>query len=45
MLFKEIIAVYIENCMKPIHTLRGENAELKKTKAGFIYNCHLALKY
>jgi hypothetical protein len=33
-LFKEIIAVYSENHMKPINTLCGQNAELLIVKAG-----------
>jgi hypothetical protein len=44
MLFKEIIAVYSENHMKPINTLCGKNAELLIVKEGGTYSYHYALK-
>jgi hypothetical protein len=33
MLFREIIAVYIENHMKPINTLSKKNSDLQIVKA------------
>jgi hypothetical protein len=39
-LFKEIIAVYIENHMKPIHTIYS----ITNFKAGGTYSYHWALK-
>jgi hypothetical protein len=30
MLFKEVIAIYTENDLKPTNTLRGQNAEVLK---------------
>jgi hypothetical protein len=33
-MFKEMIAVYIENPMKPINTLCGQNTELLIIEAG-----------
>jgi hypothetical protein len=38
MLFKEIIALYSENHMKPVSTLCGQNAELLIVKAGSTYS-------
>jgi hypothetical protein len=38
MLFKEIIVVCSEDYMKPINTLRGQNAELLNVKAGRVKN-------
>jgi hypothetical protein len=43
MLFKEIIAVYIENHMKPINTL-AKNAELLIVKGDAAYGYHWTLK-
>jgi hypothetical protein len=43
MLFKEIIAAYSENHMKPINTLCGQNADLI-VEAGGTYSYHWALK-
>jgi hypothetical protein len=40
MLFKEIIAVYAENHMKPIL----QNKELLTVEAGGAHGCHWALK-
>jgi hypothetical protein len=40
MLFKEIIAVYSENHVKPINTLCEQNSELLIVKAGGTYNYH-----
>jgi hypothetical protein len=40
MLFREKIAVYSENHMKPINTLCGQNAELQIVKAGGSYRYH-----
>jgi hypothetical protein len=40
MLFKEVIAVYGENHMKPINTLCGQKAELLFVKAGGTYSYH-----
>jgi hypothetical protein len=37
MLFEEIIVVYSENHMKPIHTLCGQNEELSIVKEGGTY--------
>jgi hypothetical protein len=45
MLFREIIAVYSENHMKPINTLCGQNEELLVVKAGGAYNYHWFLKH
>jgi hypothetical protein len=39
-LFKEIIAVYSENHMKPIDTLCGQNTELLIVKVGGTYGYH-----
>jgi hypothetical protein len=47
-LFKEIIAVYSENHMKPINTLCGQKAELLNDNAvgAYSYRCALEdLKY
>jgi hypothetical protein len=44
MLFRETIAVYCENHMKHINTLRGQNAEFWYVKTGGIYSNHSALK-
>jgi hypothetical protein len=44
MLFREIIAVYSENHMKPINTLCGKNAELLTVKAGGAYSYRWALQ-
>jgi hypothetical protein len=38
MLLKEIIAVYSQDHMKPIHLLRGRNAELLTVKTYSTYN-------
>jgi hypothetical protein len=38
MLFREIIAVYSENGMKPINTLCGQNAELLNVKVDGAYH-------
>jgi hypothetical protein len=38
--FKEIIAVYYENHMKPINTLCGQNTELLNVKAGGTCRLH-----
>jgi hypothetical protein len=43
-LFKEIIAVYSENHMKPIHIFCMQNAELLIIKAGSTYISHWAFK-
>jgi hypothetical protein len=43
-LFKEIIAVYFENNIKPTNTFREQNAELPITKAGGTYSYHCAFK-
>jgi hypothetical protein len=40
-----IIAVYSENNMKQINTLRGENAKLLIVKADGTYNYQEALKF
>jgi hypothetical protein len=43
MLFREIIAVYCENRMKPImHS--GQNAELLNVETGDTYSNHCTLK-
>jgi hypothetical protein len=44
MLFKEIIAVYSGNNMKPTNTHCGQNAKLMIIKAGGTYGYHQALK-
>jgi hypothetical protein len=44
MLFREVIAVYFENRMKPTNTLCGENAELVIVKAGGTYISQQTLK-
>jgi hypothetical protein len=44
MLFKEIIAVYSENHMKPINTLCGQNAELLIVKECGTYSYYEASK-
>jgi hypothetical protein len=44
MLFREIIAVYFENNMKPTNTLFGQNIQLLNNKEVGEYNYHLALK-
>jgi hypothetical protein len=44
MLFREIIAVYSENHMKPINTLCGQNAEILIIKAGGTYSYHWGFK-
>jgi hypothetical protein len=44
MLFNKIIAVYLENHMKPINMLCGGNTELLIIKAGGTYCYHRALK-
>jgi hypothetical protein len=36
MLFKEIIALYSENYMKPVNTLGGKNAESFIVQVGYI---------
>jgi hypothetical protein len=43
LLFKEIIAVYCENHMKPINTLCIQNEELLIVKSGCLYSYHYAL--
>jgi hypothetical protein len=37
MLFKEITAVYLEKCMKPMDTLFEQNTELVNVKACGVY--------
>jgi hypothetical protein len=44
MLFKEIIAVYSENYIKPINIICGQNAELQIVEASGTYSYHWALK-
>jgi hypothetical protein len=44
MLFKEIIAIYSENHMKCINTIRMQNAELIFIEMGGTYSFHGALK-
>jgi hypothetical protein len=44
MLFGIIIAVYSDNHIKPINTLRGKSTELMNIKAGGAYSYHWALK-
>jgi hypothetical protein len=44
MLFKEILAVYTRNHMKPTNTLCGQNEELLIVKAGGTCSFHQALK-
>jgi hypothetical protein len=44
MLFREIIAVYSADHMKPINTLCGENEELLNVKECGTYSYHWALK-
>jgi hypothetical protein len=44
MLFKEIIAVYSENHMKPINALCVQNAELFIVEVDGTYSYHWALK-
>jgi hypothetical protein len=44
MLFRELIAVYSKNHMKPINTLCGLSAGLVNVKACGTYRCHSALK-
>jgi hypothetical protein len=44
MLFREIIAIYSENHMKPINTLCGQNVELVNVWAGGTYSYHCAWK-
>jgi hypothetical protein len=41
-LFKEMIAVYSDSHMKPVHTLCGQNAELMETK---LSRAHAALYF
>jgi hypothetical protein len=43
-LFKEIIAVYSENHIKPMNALSGKNVELLNIKEGGTYSYHWALK-
>jgi hypothetical protein len=43
-LFKEIIAVYSENHIKPTNRLCGQNAELLNVKAGGTYSYQRVLK-
>jgi hypothetical protein len=43
-LFKEIIAVYYENRIKPTYTLCGQNAEILVIKECGSYSNHQALK-
>jgi hypothetical protein len=42
--FKETIAVYSENHMKPINTLCGQNVRISDVKAGGTYRHHGAQK-
>jgi hypothetical protein len=44
MRFQEIIAVYSDNHMISINTLRGQNAELLIIKAGGTYSYQWALR-
>jgi hypothetical protein len=44
MLFRKIIAVYSENCMKLTNTLCGQDTEWMIFKAGGTYSSHKALK-
>jgi hypothetical protein len=44
MLFREIIAVYSENCMRLINTLFGRYAKILKVKADGTYSYHCGLK-
>jgi hypothetical protein len=43
MLFKEVIAVFSDNHMKPINTLSGRNAELLAVKASGTSSYHWTL--
>jgi hypothetical protein len=42
-LFREIIAVYAENCKIPMDAFHGQNVELLNVKADGTYNYHWAL--
>jgi hypothetical protein len=44
MLFREIIAVFSENYVKPTNMLCGQNTELLIVKARGTYSDHWALK-
>jgi hypothetical protein len=44
MLFREIIAVYSGNLMKPMNLLCGQNAELLNVKARDTYSYHWAFR-
>jgi hypothetical protein len=44
MVFKELIAVYCENHMKPMNTLCAHNEELLIVRAGGTYSDYLVLK-
>jgi hypothetical protein len=44
MLFKEIVAVYLENDTKHINTLHEQDAVLQIVKVGGTYSYHWALK-
>jgi hypothetical protein len=44
MQFREIITVYSENHVKPIHTLCGQNAQLLNDEAGGAYSYYCALE-
>jgi hypothetical protein len=44
MLFKDIIAVYFENHMKPINTLCGQNEDFVNVQAYGKYRYYCALK-